>query len=317
MPRPLARLDFVRLALLCLLWVSCASSRDVPDSGVADGGMRAVPTTITLANAGSAPFVVGNLCNGSFLSLEHDGERLQFDRSCACSCDDQSACGCPPSCAYTQQLIVPGDHASLEWDGLYARFAKPSCYVLAGLQRGDVVTANACWNESPGGEPFACADADFAYGVEREVTIRVEHHSAARTPVRIVLENQSTGPIEIVTDVCGAQDWFRLALDGKEGASLSAFCPCVCIGDFGPASCPVCGGCDETVVETVAPGATHAFEWSGMFWYAYPSGCSQQYAMPVGFQVSAEICFVRSGARTCQPLRFVLGESAEVRATVF
>ena len=41
--------------------------------------------------------------------------------------------------------------------------------------------------------------------------------------------------------------------------------------------------------------------------------------MPAGMMVDAQVCFERQGAsgRECQPLSFVLGESDEVRATVF
>jgi hypothetical protein len=55
-----------------------------------------------------------------------------------------------------------------------------------------------------------------------------------------------------------------------------AFCPCACQEDFELGGCPACGACAETVVETIAAGATHAFEWDGMFWYTYPSGCSRR-----------------------------------------
>lgn len=310
--------------LLIVLGCSATADRPRTDAGASGAGApRPVPTRITLQNTGSAPLVVGNQCGGLFLSLAHDGEDLSYDRACMCACDAPGACGCPAICLNTQALVVPGKSAAVEWDGLYARFEDPSCYELAGLERGDTVTAEACWNESPEGATLACESVDFAYDREREVTISAEHHSAARTPVRIVLDNQSGSPIEIVTDECGTQRWFELALpldDDGETATLGSFCPCACSADFerDPGSCPVCGGCADPVVETVEPGATHGFEWDGMFWYGYASGCSAQYAMPAGVFLNAQVCFTRRGAteRRCQPVFFVTGESDEVFATV-
>jgi len=295
------------------------------DGGQRDGGARdagkpsAVPTTITLDNTGSAPFVVGNQCGGTFLTLSHAGENLAYDLSCSRECGTDVG-GCPAICLFTQQLVVPGKSASMQWDGRYGRFDDSGCYELAGLQRGDVVTAQACWNETPNGPPPQCQTTDFLYDQQREVTIRAEHHSAARTPVSIVLENRTGGPIELVTDSCGAQQWFALALKDEPGASLSTFCPCSCNADFAidPGSCPGCGACADPVLQTLDDGALLTLQWDGMFWFAYDSGCSEQYAMPAGFMVNAQVCFKRPGAttRTCQPTSFTLGESAEVRVTV-
>jgi hypothetical protein len=319
----------------CFVLAGCASSTPLPDhtdpgpdagpsdSSVPDGtaadASTAVPTTITLENAGSAPFVVGGLCGGSFLTLEHAGQPLAFDRGCACACDAPDACGCPPACLNTQELIVPGDSAVVEWDGFYARFDDPGCYELAFPPPGDTVVARACWNPTPDGESLHCQDQSFAYGADRAVTIRAEHHSAARTPQRVVLENQTGGPIEIVTDQCGVQDWFGLGPELEaRGNTLSVFCGCACDAEFENAGCPTCGGCAETVFETLQPGATHAFEWDGMFFHAYASGCAARFAMPAGFSVEAEVCFQRAGAelRECQPIRFTLGEQQELTATV-
>jgi hypothetical protein len=229
-----------------------------------------------------------------------------------------SACGCGAVCANTQRLIVPGRSASLDWDGLYARFAQPSCYELDAPQRGDSVTAKACWNETSDGTQSICASVDFAYAIERDVTIRAEHHSAQRSPIRVVIDNQSIAPITIATDVCGAQDWFRLALPGDERAAINAFCACACNPDFEASACPTCGPCAEPVFATVEGGTQSTFEWNGMFWYTYESGCSQPLAMPRGMRVDAEVCFTRAGASTptCQPVSFVQGENDEVWATV-
>lgn len=322
----------------CVLALGCSatSSRPEPDATDAGadagagssgtgahagtGGPEPVPTTIALENEGTAPLIVGTLCGGTFLTLAHDGEDLVFDRSCGCSCDAPDACGCPPVCSNTQELVVPGERASIEWDGLYARFDEPACYELSGLSAGDVVTAAGCWTGGAEGAARGCETVDFTYDEQREVTIPAEHHTAARTPARIVLENQTGGPIQIVTDECGQQAWFALALKEHEGASLGEFCPCGCNADFElePAGCPVCGGCAEPVVETVAAGGRHGFEWDGMFWNRYPSGCANRYPMPASYLVNAEACFTRQGesTRTCQPFFFVLGELDEVVVTL-
>ena len=325
----------VTFTLGCSAALGCSATTDRPpadagnggsgqDGGPQDAGDRPkptpVPTTFTLANIGSAPLVVGGQCGGTFLSLMHEGDSLLFDRSCACSCDAPEVCGCPPICLNTQELVVPGESTSVEWDGLFARFDEPACYELAGLTRGDVVTADGCWSLGLDEGAVACESVDFAYDIEREVTIEARHDSAVRTPVTVVLENQTGGPIELVTDECGVQTWFALELRDQPETTLSAFCPCACNADFelDSGSCPVCGGCAETVTSIVAAGATHSFEWDGRFFWSYQSGCMNQYSMPRGLMVAAEVCFTRSGAtsRTCQPFSFVLGESDEVRATV-
>jgi hypothetical protein len=329
----------------CALALSCSATSNRPDPNAADAGADSgsgssgsgasagvgaagaggdgpepVPTTIALENTGTEPLIVGSQCGGTFLTLSHEGEELAFDRSCSCPCDDHDACGCPAFCPNTQELVVPGERASREWDGLFAHFDDPACYELRSLARGDTVTAAGCWTGGAEGAARSCETVDFAYGDEREVTIPAEHHTAARTPMLVVLDNQTGGPIQIVTDECGSQAWVELSLPNDRGASLSEFCPCSCNADFElePVGCPVCGGCAEPVAETVPAGGTHVFEWDGMFWNRYPSGCANRYAMPAGYGVSAEVCFTRRGetARTCQPFFFVLGELDQVTVTV-
>jgi hypothetical protein len=295
-----------------------APDGSAPDSSAPDGGPgQPVPTTFTLENNGSAPLVIGNQCGGSFLSLQHEGEPVFYDRSCSCACDEPDACGCLTICLYTQELVMPGKGASIEWDGLHASYEEGAgCYELASFPRGEALSAQGCWDESPDGEVFACESVDFAYGLDREVVIPAEHHSAARLPVRIVLENQTGAPIQIMAEQCGVQGWFELDLpvDEGESAAFDSFCPCPCDAAFQPSGCPSCGGCTEPVVMTLQPGGTHAIDWDGMFWYGYASGCSQLYPMPAGYLMNAQACFTREGAteRTCQPVTIVMGETDEV-----
>jgi len=291
------------------------------DGGQAGGGApEPLPTVITVENTGSSPLVLGNQCGGRFVGLSYEGEELTYDRSCSCECGG-GACGCPAICFFTQELVVPGEQSSFEWDGLFANFEDhPSCYELSSIPIGDTVTASACWNEDAAGTPLDCASQDFTYGVEREITISAKHDSAARTPVRIRFQNRTGGPIDIVTDSSCQQDWFQLALPLPEGrsATLGKSCACSCDADFEPGTCPECGTCPLPTSETVPAGEIRSFDWDGMFWYGYPSGCKAQYAMPAGFLVKAQICFTRqsTGVRTCQPVSFTLGESDEFLTTV-
>jgi hypothetical protein len=306
--------------------IACTSSITLPlDGGTSYAGHDAgrdageplpVPTTITLENAGSAPIVIGDQCGGSFLSLKHGEQALAYDRSCACACEAGMVCGCPAICRITEQLVVPGKDASIDWDGLWLRYDDPSCYELAGLRHGDEVTAKACYHLGAGIE--TCDETTFAYGAERNVKITAQPHSAARSPASIVLENRTGGPIRIITNHCGTQSWFQLALP-DERASLSVFCPCSCTAEHGLGICPTCGECADDELETVANGAEHSFEWDGMFWYEYESGCTERYAMPAGYMVQARVCFLRAGesAPTCQPIGFIHGEGASARATVY
>jgi hypothetical protein len=279
-----------------------------------------VPTTITVENDGSAPIVLGNLCGGRFLGLSHEGDELAYDRSCANECGSDVG-GCPAICLFTQELLVPGEEASFDWDGLFASFeGHPECYELSSLPSGDEVSATACWNETPEGELVDCTSVGFAYDEERDVTISVKHDSEARIPTKISFKNLTGGPIGIGITSCGQQDWFQLALPLDEGrsVSLTSSCPCSCDADFEVTVCPDCETCSVPTIETVPAGETRSFEWDGMFWYNYPSGCSAQYAMPASFLVPGEICFTRqsTGVRSCQPVSFVLGENAEISTAV-
>jgi hypothetical protein len=288
------------------------------DAAVTDGGtLEPVATTISLSNVGSVPIVIGDQCGGSFLHLSHDGQDLPYDRSCACSCATPGVCGCPPVCRVTEELLVPGQKIAVQWDGLFIRYDDPSCYELAGLHKDDAVTAQACWHQGPPNTPPICATTDFAYDTQRDVVVEVQAISAARTEAKIVLENRTGGPLRIVTDRCGSQQWFNLALPSGD-ASLATFCPCSCDAKFGRDVCPSCGGCAEDVLETVANGSTHSITWDGLFWHTYPSGCSAKYPMPGGYTVHAEVCFVKANASTptCEPVSFVLSQNAEVRVVV-
>lgn len=311
--QPVVRIAVVFTA--SLLVSSCFTSSD---DGPGKREPKPAPTTITLANAGSAPIVIGDQCGGSFLSLEHDGQALPYDRSCGCECGSGSACGCPASCRITEELLVPGEERAIEWDGLWMSYGDdPSCYELAGLSKDDEVTAQACFHVGTlQGEP-ACERESFAYDTERDVVIDVMPHSAARTEQTLVLENQTGGPVEIVTDHCGAQQWVDLKLPGGH-ASLASGCPCPCNADWTRGDCPACGGCNEDVLQTVENDASSPFTWDGMFFHTYESGCSERYAMPAGYLVQAEVCFLKAGAsaKTCQPVSFEHGQGTEARFVV-
>jgi hypothetical protein len=320
----------VALTSTALLLTACGRSHRAPgpsdasvdvDVGVDMDGAKPepepVPTTLTLVNAGSAPMVIGDQCGGHFLSLTHDGDALPYNRSWFCSCDAPDVCSSPVRCLSTEKLLVPGQQSTLEWDGLWMRYDEPSCYELAGLERDDTVTAEACGHVGTVDEPSFCTRADFAYDTDRNVTIEAMPISAARKEITVVLDNQSGAAIDIVTDRCGAQDWFHLALPSGD-ASLAQFCPCECDADFKPTDCPVCGGCAEDVTQSVASGSSATLTWDGMFWHSYESGCAMRYAMPTGYTVQAEVCFKKANATlpTCQPVMFVHGQQTEVHVVV-
>jgi hypothetical protein len=276
-------------------------------------------TSIELRNVGSAPFVTGSTCGGSFLALSQDGIELVVDRSCSCACEGDGACGCPAVCLNTLELLVPGESTSFLWDGEYARFDDPSCYVLASPAHGELIAAEACWNQLPSSTVPGCQREEFRYGIDREIVIEGDNPMAGLTGVKIVLENQTGEAIDIVTDECGVQRWFRFGPELEAaGRTLDAFCSCQCDADLEVSDCPVCGPCSETVALTLEPGEIQVFDWNGGFVHTYDSGCARRYAMPPGMFLQTQVCFRRTASRAeeCQPLAFTLGESAEVFATV-
>jgi hypothetical protein len=281
-------------------------------AGRGGAGVSGIPeptaTMFEIRNEGEAALLLGSNCGASWLGLTDGAKQLGIGSSCACACDDLSACRCPAICVNTQELLVPGTSASRTWEGVAFDFSgDPSCYERHVPQPGDSLTARGCWNTAESGETEGCSAVDFVYGEDSVVTIPAKGEAPASSLTRLVLTNTTSGPIEVVTDSCGLQGWF--ALDMGPEIALSTFCPCECSSELKPNQCPTCGGCTEDVIQTLSPGEDVSFEWDGRFDYRYGSGCTQRYGMPAGTQVKGKFCWRKpaESAQTCVTGPFPLG----------
>jgi hypothetical protein len=105
--------------------------------------------------------------------------------------------------------------------------------------------------------------------------------------------NYTAGPIELVTQHCGAQAFISF---DDEHMSTSAACPCACDSNFELTSCAPCGACAADVVQTLEPtGTTGLLTWDGSFWYTRESGCSTKYQLPDAYPLNAKICWRTPG----------------------
>jgi hypothetical protein len=274
------------------------------------GGGSAYETEFVFDNRGADPVLLGGDCGLTWPTLSLDQAPLVIDGQCACSCeqfDSPEGCpDCPTICLSTAELAVPGVALTRGWDGLVLSYERESCHTLEAPGRGALLTAHAC-HDVVASDDLQCVRTDFAYGIDREVTFRATPGSQRAGSQRVVIENQTGVPIELVVDRCGVQVWFELA-DEDARIATNAFCPCSCDDGFQPEGCPACGACAEEQVTTLANGESHALDWDGRFWYQYDSGCARNYAMPEFYGVLARVCYTKlgDGAPTCTAPRPLL-----------
>jgi hypothetical protein len=209
---------------------------------------------------------------------------------------------------------MPGQAVTETWDGIVRHFDQPSCYTPVIPTAGEQLAARACW-QYPSTSNQVCADQTFTYASSREVTLQTAPTAFAAFPWPMYLQNQTGGPIEISTEHCGVPAWFQLDMGDELSASL--VCPCACNANFEPDNCGSCGACADDVVTTLGVGETTSFTWDGRFWYTRPSGCSNHYDIPQGYEVHAKVCWGKPGASetSCLPIAFTLGTVS--RAYIF
>lgn len=282
-------------------WSGVSGGVSGSGAGTGAGGTGApggAPLDVLLQNRGQSPVLLGGNCGQAWPSFSRNGEVIATDSLCGCSCSEyQGACGCLAFCPITAELLFPGEDTSYRWDGYERATTSLGCYELEGFERGDMLTASACFDlYFEGDQSFIeCAETDFAYGVDNEAIITIEPEAKQPIATPLTLTNMSSKPITIITDSCGSQAVFELKGTAEQNMSMNAFCPCSCAEDWKTSICPACGACADDVTQTLAPGESYTTTWDGNFFYHYDSGCSQRYAMPRGFPVEMNVCYTKEG----------------------
>ena len=301
-PLPSLLLLVVGLTSACVEQHEAGADRAPLDAGAGTRGDASAldatgPQSLTfvLENGGMQPVVLGTSCGGAWLRIERAGRTVEIDRSCRCSCRDRDSSegchSCPAVCTSTEKQLAPGASERVAWDGVQlVPSPEKGCYEEVAFAVGTELRAEACWNVDAVTGRGTCTSQTFVYGHEREVVLRALPIASAPVAVVLTLENRTGATIELTERCGGLWSWFDVGAPGVT-TSTAAFCACTCDEQYGQLACPICGGCADDVVRSVAPGASHSAAWDGTLVYSYPSGCSKRLTAPAGSPLTIDFCW--------------------------